>query len=65
MVDPKNPDQKYFFACFYAKQRKTEKAIASLKEAVQLGFDDIWKTENESAFAAIRNTQEFIKTVKP
>lgn len=65
MVDPKNPDQKYFFACFYAKQGKTDKAISSLKEAIQLGFDDMGKIENEPAFAAIRNTKEFIKTVKP
>lgn len=47
LADPENADQPFISACLYARQGKNGEAIESLREAVQLGLNDVSKIQRE------------------
>jgi len=61
MADPKNPDCDYLDAIFFIKKGNQQEAIASLKRAASLGFDDVLQLANEPAFSSLQNDAEFNK----
>lgn len=64
MVDPKNPEHSYLYACVYARENNSAKAIGSLEDAVKLGFDDVKRAEADSNFTAIKSAAEFKALIK-
>lgn len=48
MTDPKNPDYHYLSARYYAQTRQSDKAVASLKSALDFGMKDTMKILNEN-----------------
>lgn len=61
LADPENSEQPFLTACMYARQGDQGKAIAALKEAVQLGLKDKGKVESEESFNSLRGNTEFNK----
>lgn len=58
-IDPKNPEHAYLAAVYYARQNATKDAIASLKEALALGFTDYARMVTEKDFASLANNSDF------
>ncbi|MES2286386.1 MAG: hypothetical protein V4547_11915 [Bacteroidota bacterium] len=64
LVDPTNNEAHYLMAEVFVKNRKNKEAIRSLNLAVENGFTDIARLQNDAAFSEIKNTKEFIEVVK-
>lgn len=64
LVDPTNPEHSYLFACVYARQNNSAKAISNLQDAVKLGFNDAKRAEADSNFTALKSMPEFKVLVK-
>ena len=64
LVDPDNADRAYLQAGYYALTRNDVGAIQSLREAVNLGFSDKSKLQNDDLFSSIRNSSEFNEVVQ-
>lgn len=62
-ADPKNADQRYFHALYYALHNNFEGAISQLKEAVALGFNDKQKMATEKAFLGMATDLRFQQIV--
>lgn len=58
-VSENNPDYYYFTACLYGLINNQKAAIEHLSKAIELGFNDIAKIQNEFAFNLIRGSREF------
>ena len=54
MVDPKNSDVPYLSACILAKKGQPDKALAELKRAISLGYDDKGKMETDPSLEVVR-----------
>jgi hypothetical protein len=61
LVDSANSDRPFLAARLNAKLGNTTQVIASLNEALQLGFNDRNKLQSEEAFASLRGNPEFQK----
>ncbi len=61
LSDPENSEQPFLAACLYAREGDQQKAVASLQEALQLGFKDKNKIETEESFNSLRSNPEFNK----
>lgn len=59
LSDPKNTDQLYFHALLYAQKNNNPLAIKYLHKAIDNGFSDLKKIEDEPAFAALRNDPSY------
>ncbi|MEN8120531.1 MAG: hypothetical protein ABFS35_09305 [Bacteroidota bacterium] len=58
-VEPDNPDRHFFEACVFANRNMEKEAIESLKKAVEFGFFDIVRIENERCLDKISKLSEF------
>lgn len=63
LVDPTNPEHSYLFAGLYARESNPDKALASLKDAIRLGFCDVRRIQNDSNLVSIKNKAEFKEMV--
>jgi hypothetical protein len=59
LVDPTNSEHAYFTAELMMKYNNPERAVASLEEAVRLGFEDKQRLADDPAFSSIRNDENF------
>ncbi len=59
MADPENPDCSYLSALYFIRKGNTTGAIASLKEAADLGYSDISQMANEPEFKGLQNDPAF------
>lgn len=64
LVDPTNNEAHYLMAKIFVKNGKNKKAIKSLNLAIENGFTDIARLQNDVAFNEIKNTKEFIEVIK-
>jgi hypothetical protein len=64
MADPKNPDVPYLTAIYFAKKGNNKMAIASLKGAAQMGYNDIGKLRTEAAFNSLHEDTAFFDIEK-
>lgn len=64
LVDPTNPEHSYLFAGLYARENNPDKAIASLKDAVKLGFSDVKRLQNDSNFVSLKDKPAFKEIVE-
>jgi len=68
---PDNPEIQYTHACLLAGQDKSDDALAALRRAVNRGFNNAIRAENDILLASLREHEEFkplldrMKTVKP
>ena len=59
IVDPINSEHAYLSACLFVKKGNTENCITSLKEAINLGFSDVSRLENDGRFLTLRKNPDF------
>ena len=59
LVDPENSEHQYLFADYYAKNKENAKALASMKNAVKLGFNDVARMETDALLVGLKNDQEY------
>jgi hypothetical protein len=64
LVDPTNPEAHYFMAEINAKQGNTAVALKALEEAVNKGFNEKGRMQNDSTFAGIKNEAAFVKVLE-
>jgi hypothetical protein len=64
LVDPTNNEAYYMAAEINAKQAKNTEALKALEQAIKNGFEDKKRLENDSAFVALKENQEFKKIVE-
>lgn len=62
--NPEDPMPFYHFTCFYALQNEKEKAIESLKQAIEMGLSHSSMLETDEDLNNIRSTPEFQKILK-
>ncbi|MBI5218590.1 MAG: hypothetical protein HY958_06650 [Bacteroidia bacterium] len=63
IVDPPNPDHRYFAACIYAKKGDMKKALDELENAAGLGFDDIERLQGNEILRPLSGNKEFLKII--
>jgi len=61
LVDPTNSEVYYLKAIFHIKQGNKQKAIESLYQAINNGFEDLDRLNQEYDFISIKQTDEFRK----
>ena len=59
LSDPENSEQPFLSACLYARKGDSKKAIAFLREAIQMGLKDKAKIEKEESFDKLKTDPEF------
>ncbi|MCE9537902.1 MAG: hypothetical protein K8R85_01610 [Bacteroidetes bacterium] len=64
LVDPANNEAHYLMAEIFVINRKNKEAIKSLNLAIENGFTDIARLQNDVAFSEIKNTKEFSDAIK-
>ncbi len=64
LVDPTNSEAHYLMAEVLVINGKNKEAIKSLNNAIENGFADIARLQNDVAFSEIKNTKEFIELIK-
>jgi hypothetical protein len=64
LVDPTNPEHCYIEADLLMNSNQPDKALASLKEAVKLGFRDSKRLQNDAFFSTQHNSSEFNTLIK-
>lgn len=64
MVDPENSEHQYLFADLYARKKENTNAISSLKNAMQLGFNDVARMESDPSLFVLRNDSEYKQLVE-
>ena len=64
LVDPENSDVYYLKAEYYAKKDNVKKAVLNLQQAVDLGFDDFKRINNDNSFNAVKNSTDFKKILE-
>jgi len=64
LIDPTNSEAYYFTAIVNAKEGKANEAINALNGAVKNGFKDLPRLQNEIAFDAIRNSDDYRNVLK-
>lgn len=64
LVDPTNNEAHYLMAEILAKKGNKKEAIKFLKSSIENGYTDIARLQSDEAFSEIKNTKEFIDTIK-
>ena len=64
LVDPENSESAYFQAALYARKNENENAIKSLENAVNLGFNDINRMQNDTDFYKLSSIKEYNQLVE-
>jgi hypothetical protein len=64
LVDPENTEAHYLMAVINAKNENSMAAFHSLSQAIQHGFSDKKRIENDDAFSGLRKEQEFGKILQ-
>jgi hypothetical protein len=59
LVDPTNPEAPYLYASWLASRGQDTEAIGSLAKAIDLGFDDFNRLDNDTVFIKLRGKQEY------
>lgn len=60
LADPKNADQPFLEACYFARLDQNKNAINALKRCVELGWKDPGKIQHEPALHSLQKEPEFI-----
>lgn len=60
LADPKNAEQPFLEACYFAKLGQNKNAIKALKRCVELGLKDPGKIQHEPALHSLQQEPEFI-----
>ncbi|MBN2637901.1 MAG: hypothetical protein JXR65_02290 [Bacteroidales bacterium] len=64
MVDPDNPEVYFMKAEYYAVQNHDDKAIQSLQDAVDHGFNDMSRIKNNKYFLNLKSSSQFAKILE-
>ncbi|MDP4188163.1 MAG: hypothetical protein Q8905_08960 [Bacteroidota bacterium] len=64
LSDPANPDCYYLYSWLYIELGKNKEALSSLNKAVELGFSDKKKLEQDPVFAEISSSPEFTRILQ-
>ncbi|MEI6766009.1 MAG: hypothetical protein WCM76_10230 [Bacteroidota bacterium] len=64
IIDPDNSEYAYMFATLYLKKGEKEKSLTSLEKAVELGFNDLSRLQNDTSFTKIRAEEKYLKIVE-
>jgi hypothetical protein len=64
LVDPDNPEHAYVAAKLAMRNGEEKEAIRSLQQAIELGFKDAGRLENDTSFTSLLGKAEFIETMK-
>ena len=67
MQDPKNPHIHYNYACYYSLIGQPKASLKKLKEAIELGFDQLKQIQTDPDLENLRKSDEFknwAKTLK-
>ena len=59
LADPENPDVCYLSAVYYIKSNDTKNAMASLHQAIKLGYNDYAQLATDPVFATLQNDNDF------
>lgn len=59
LVDPTNPEAPYLMAGILAAQANEDEALKSLNKAIDLGFDDLKRIQNDTAFKGFNNSSGY------
>jgi dienelactone hydrolase len=59
LVDSENSEHQYLFADLYAVRKDDAKALASLKNAVKLGFNDVARMEADTLLTGLRLNSDY------
>ncbi len=59
IIDPQNNEHAYLAACLYAKKDQPDKAFASLEQALELGFTDFSRFENDTVLARLKGDTRY------
>lgn len=63
LLEPKNKEQAYLFAVFYARNGVPEKALHALTEAEELGFTDVTRLTEDESFIDLKQNNLFIEII--
>ncbi len=63
-IKPKDPVVQYNLACSYALVNQKDLAIASLKKAIKLGYDDFDHLKKDADLKGLHGDSEFEKLLK-
>lgn len=63
LIDPENAEPAYIAAILNMKLGKETEALKSLQEAIDLGFNDAGRMQNDTSFTALREKAEFMELV--
>lgn len=63
LVDPENTDPLYFQVQLFAMENDAPNALKSLDKAVDLGFNDTGKLQNDTTFSKLRSMPEYQKLI--
>jgi tetratricopeptide (TPR) repeat protein len=64
IIDSDNPEYAYMFATLYLRKGEKEKSLTSLEKAVELGFMDLSRLQNDTSFTKIRTEEKYLKIVE-
>lgn len=64
IIDPDNSEYAYMFALLYSRQGNKDKCMTSLEKAVELGFSDVNRLQNDTAFSKFRAEEKYLKIVE-
>ncbi|MCK6648382.1 MAG: hypothetical protein L6Q66_01890, partial [Bacteroidia bacterium] len=59
VVDPGNNEAHYLNAIVAVKSNKVKDVYSSLNKAIELGFNDKGRLENENSFVSLKAEKEF------
>ena len=59
MQDPKNPHIHYNYACYYSLIGQPKASLKKLKEAIELGFDQLKQIQTDPDLENLRKSDEF------
>ena len=64
MLDPKNPHIHYNYACYYSLIGQPKVSLKKLKEAIELGFEQLKQIQTDPDLENLRKSDEFKNWVK-
>jgi hypothetical protein len=64
LSDPNNPDGPFLDACLYSSKKEVNNSIASLQNAITLGYDDPKKLETEKLLTPLHGQATFKEIVQ-
>jgi len=63
LVDPENSETAYFQAILYARKNENEKAMKSLEDAVNLGFNDVGRMQADTSISKLTSMKEYYQLI--